>query len=59
MHLNVLPKAIIKLILICPYNLVLDLLQIYSALKKSFTSHKSDFLQMTKEKEVSSHRIFK
>lgn len=45
MHLNGLPKAIVKPILICPYNLVPDLLQIYSSLEKSFIGHKSDFFQ--------------
>lgn len=59
MHLNGLPKAIVKLILIHPYYSVPDVLQIYSALKKSFISHKSDFFQTTKEKKnVSSHSIF-
>jgi len=58
MHLNGLPKVIVKLILICPYYLVPDLLQMYSALKKSFISQKSDFFQATKGKKCLKPQYF-
>lgn len=57
MHLSGLTKNIVKLILICPWYLVPDVLQIHIALKKSFK--KGDFFQMTKEKKkVSSFSIY-
>lgn len=56
MYLSGLTKNIVKLILISPYYLIPDVLQIYIALKKSFI--KGDFFQMTKEKKVSSFSIF-